>query len=411
MGSSFSTELRKLGFQASAAVTRRMAALRQRVSPPIKVNCQCGKVISVAAAHRGKRIKCKSCGRELVVGNVSRLAGGIRPIVTIASLAYLFAACVVTAVMWRYGDEWWPATVLLFIGRWVFLLPLVVLIPAAAIFRWKMLGPLAIAAVVCAGPLIGGRLGWQRFLPHPPGTHLRVMTFNTDANDRIAMELSGLIQELHPDIIAMQECDRLLPDTVVRLQGWYHHIARQQCLLSRFPIVDSAVMDRRVLARIDDSNANIGGSGDVIRYRIRMPEGDINFTNLHLETPRKGLEDLHFGVFSTARLRDNTELRRVESDLASRWVKGASGPTIVAGDFNTPVESRIFQSAWGDLTDAFSRVGAGFGMTKMNGWISARIDHVLVGNGVYVDRVRLGRDVGSDHLPLIADLTVVPQRR
>jgi vancomycin resistance protein VanJ len=386
---------------------RRVAALRQRVSPPIKVACQCGKVISVAAVHRGKRIKCRNCGRELAVGSMSRFVGGARPIVTVASLGYLVIIALLAAVMWRYGDVWWPATVLLFIGRWVFLLPLVVLVPAAIIFRWKMLVPLAIAALICVGPLMGGRTGWHRYFPHPAGVHLRVMTFNTDGSDRIAMELSGLLSEVHPDVVAMQECGELLIDSVTRYQGWYHHSVRQQCFLSRFPIVDSAVMDRRALERIDETG-DIGGSGDVIRYTLRMPQGSITFANLHLETPRKGLEDLHLGVFTTTRLRDNTELRRVESDLASRWVKGGAGPTIVAGDFNTPVESRIFQASWGDMTDAFSRVGRGFGMTKMNGWISARIDHVLAGPGVYVDSVRVGRDVGSDHLPLIVDLTIVP---
>jgi endonuclease/exonuclease/phosphatase (EEP) superfamily protein YafD len=383
--------------------------LRTRVSPPIVVKCQCGKVISVAAVHRGKRIKCKNCGRELVVGRVSRVFAAARPIVTLASLAYLVAICALAAVMWGYGDVWWPATVVLFIGRWVFLLPLIVLVPAALVFRWTMLVPLAIAALVCAGPLMGGRIGWQRYLRHPAGTHLRVMSFNTDASDRIATELSGLIEEVHPDVVAMQECGELLIDSVTRFKGWYHHVARQQCFLSRFPIADSAVMDRRALERIDETG-DIGGSGDVIRYTLRMPGADIAFTNVHLETPRKGLEDIHFGVFSTARLRDNTELRRVESDLASRWAKANAStmPTIVAGDFNTPVESRIFRTSWGDMADAFSRVGRGFGMTKMNGWISARIDHVLAGRGVYIDGVFVGRDVGSDHLPLVVDLTVVP---
>ena len=82
-------------------------------------------------------------------------------------------------------------------------------------------------------------------------------------------------------------------------------------------------------------------------------------------------------------------------------------PAIVLGDFNTPVESRIFRRHWGDMTDAFSHVGFGFGMTKTNGWIRARIDHVLTGSGWHVKRVTMGKDIGSDHRPMIVDLTLV----
>jgi vancomycin resistance protein VanJ len=79
----------------------------------------------------------------------------------------------------------------------------------------------------------------------------------------------------------------------------------------------------------------------------------------------------------------------------------------VAGDFNTPVESRIFQEHWGDFADAFSRVGIGLGTTKYNGWIRIRIDHVLTNDAWRPVRVRLWEDVGSDHRPLIADLVLV----
>lgn len=82
---------------------------------------------------------------------------------------------------------------------------------------------------------------------------------------------------------------------------------------------------------------------------------------------------------------------------------------IVAGDFNTPVESRIFQQHWGDITDAFSYAGSGFGMTKYNGWIRARIDHVLTGDGITPERAVVGQDLGSDHRPLIVDLTIAPR--
>jgi endonuclease/exonuclease/phosphatase (EEP) superfamily protein YafD len=132
----------------------------------------------------------------------------------------------------------------------------------------------------------------------------------------------------------------------------------------------------------------------------------VNLTNLHLETPRKGFEGLYEPGFRVDRLQANTELRKIESSLARGWVSAGSLPSVVIGDFNTPVESRIFQDNWGDLTDAWSRVGFGFGMTKNNGWIRVRIDHLLTGPGWHIDHATVGPDLGSDHLPLIVDLTL-----
>ena len=84
---------------------------------------------------------------------------------------------------------------------------------------------------------------------------------------------------------------------------------------------------------------------------------------------------------------------------------------LVAGDFNTPVESRIFQAHWTEgLEDTFSRVGFGLGMTKYNGWIRVRIDHVLAGPRWYVRRTEIGHDLGSDHRPLIVDLVLPAQK-
>lgn len=386
-----------------------IARLRSRPAP-VTVKCTCGKTISVAGEHRGKRIKCKQCGRELRLGRGMQLPAELDVALAVLSLGYLAAICVLAATLWGLGDVWWPATLLLFIGRWGFLLPLIVLVPAALVYRRAVLVPLALAAAICVGPLMGGRTGWRRLLPHAAGTHVRVLTFNVDGGDIVGPSLPAYIEDTHPDFIALQECGPSLAHAIEQVAGWYHHHVRQLCFLSRYPLLDSAVMNRSALEALKQSDAGIGGSGDVVRYSIQMPHDTITFTNLHLETPRKGLEGVRSGAFTVTKLSGNTELRRIEADLAAKWVRAGKGPTIVAGDFNTPVESRIFQGAWGQFTDAFSRAGFGFGMTKLNGWIRVRIDHVLTGAGWYPDHVEVGPDLGSDHLPLIVDLTLVRVR-
>jgi vancomycin resistance protein VanJ len=105
-------------------------------------------------------------------------------------------------------------------------------------------------------------------------------------------------------------------------------------------------------------------------------------------------------------MRNNTDIRGIEAGLAREWVAPGTGPLVVLGDFNTPIESVFFRDQWGDLTDAFSVAGVGFGITKYNGWIGARIDHVLTSDDWHVDRAVVDAQQLSDHRALIVDLTL-----
>jgi len=125
-------------------------------------------------------------------------------------------------------------------------------------------------------------------------------------------------------------------------------------------------------------------------------------TNVHLETPRAGLEQIRAGQLEegASKLEEKSSLREIELRRARRWVDQFSGPQIVTGDFNTPPESPIYRDAWSDWQNAFSLTGRGFGGTRMNGWIRARIDHVLANEDWKVVRSWVARDVGSDHRPI-----------
>ena len=48
-------------------------------------------------------------------------------------------------------------------------------------------------------------------------------------------------------------------------------------------------------------------------------------------------------------------------------------------------------------------------MTKYNGWIRVRIDHVSTSDEWHVDHATVGADALSDHRPLIVDLTLAPR--
>jgi endonuclease/exonuclease/phosphatase (EEP) superfamily protein YafD len=432
-----------------------------------KVRCKCGELYYVDEKGIGKQLKCRRCNRVIEVrrmerpkvplstrvgervGGFFRATGRViatpfaKPLRLVAnagrfvrslvfdskdmrrnrkpvarwsaltmqlSWAYFAASVLLAAILWGLGDRWWVATILLFIGRWIFLLPLAVLVPAAFAFRRRAIVPLSFATLVILDPVMGLRTGWRAWLPRQAGGSIRVVTFNTDNGDGVASGLPVILETWDADIVAFQECGPRLTEAVQHVPGWHHHEEHGLCVLTRFPINSAKVMDRSAFERVKlDEAAGIGGSADVVRYDLQLPQGSITFAVLHLETPRKGLEGLAEGwsMFDLQRLKSNTELRDVESEVARRWVDQGRGPTLVVGDFNTPIESRIFQEHWGDLADAFSQTGVGFGMSKYNGWIRVRIDHVLMSPAWRADRVRMGNSFGSDHLPVIADLTLV----
>ena len=424
--------------------------------------CACGERYHVDDAHIGKKLKCR-CGRTIDIARPSvplgerlgrgaaaasggaarggsRLADRLARLVTRgipwrASLpwaapdparrprvfrsarryvtaargaawlvwAYLLVTVLAVVVLQTTGDRWSVGTALLFGPRWILLLPLAALVPAALLLRRALLLPLAGAALVVLFPFMGlranpGAASWLR----GPGRDLRVVTFNAEGGEFAGMILGELLEEWEADVVAFQECGPDLQGAIRLQKAWHHHDdGVGLCLLSRWPITEAQQIDRKAFERVRD--LGLGGSSDAVRYTIAAPGRSFAFTNVHLETPRKGI-NMAVEQENEQVLEDNTSLRKLESRLAREWADKARGPLLVAGDFNMPVESAIYRASWGDLTNAFSAAGNGFGLTKHNGWIRVRIDHVLAGDGWRVVGARLGRELVSDHVPVIVDL-------
>ena len=119
--------------------------------------------------------------------------------------SYLVAVLVVLAILWFSGDRWWFGTVLLYGPRWIYALPLAVLVPITILYRRRLLWPLGITAIVIALPIMGFNIplnGWfDRTQPE-----LRVLTYNVHRWDVRGADFSRLFEETKADIAAIQEC-------------------------------------------------------------------------------------------------------------------------------------------------------------------------------------------------------------
>lgn len=328
--------------------------------------------------------------------------------ISVASWSYLLIAVLDWALLHFGGDRWWLATVLLFAPRWFYGLPLFVLFPLAIWRRRRNLFPLAVASAIWLWPIMGLCVPW------PTGAEdglpkLRVLTCNLHGGEYVREALMNLVIHTEPDVVALEECSGETPLPIP--STWHLMRAGQLVVASRYPLRS----ERRSFRVHPQSPWPLLNAVHCI---VETPLGDIGFCSVHLLTPRQGLDAVlnRRTIVDPARsrpLRTETEYRRRESEELRAWIDGFAGPTIIAGDFNMPIDSSIYRDNWSMRSNAFSVAGLGFGHTKITikrGFqYGARIDHILFDDAFFGCRnCWVGPDVGSDHLPLLADLVMLP---
>ena len=326
--------------------------------------------------------------------------GPLRVRIDLACWGYAAAIAAVAIVMWTLGDRWWAATLILYGPRWVWGTPLLALIPAALALRRRALGPLALAAFLFVGPILGLRVPWGRLLDEDAeGFALRVVSWNAQGGAYDREAFARFAARTRPDLVLLQEWPGFGGPSPFVGPGWFTHAGHGLGLASRFPIegvehVDSGVLQHR---------------SAITGFRIATPAGRVLVYNLHLETPREGLQAVIDGdPGGIATLREELSIRRRHAEIADRFIGPGDAPTLVAGDFNMTDDSTIFRAHWRGFRDAFNAAGWGFGWTKFTRWHGVRIDHILAGPGWRARRCYVGPDLGSDHRPVVADVTLTP---
>ncbi|MGI6415822.1 MAG: endonuclease/exonuclease/phosphatase family protein [Thermoguttaceae bacterium] len=325
-------------------------------------------------------------------------------LVKTVGVLYLCSLVTVWSLIWHAGDRFWWGTLLVFGPRWAAALPLTVLIPATLVWHRRSLWLCLLACAVCFGPIMGFNLPWHVFdQPAPDAVPLRVVTWNLGNCDADPAVIAFLLGRYNADVAALQECQPGFAERLGEFDWRVPMLAfREQrerlVICSRYPIDEVDTVDRR----------DFGGWGNsAMGCRLYTPAGTIAFVNLHLMTPRSGIEELlqrNPGAVSSVR----TEIQRraAESRAVRRWISGQYADAIVAGDFNMPVKSRIYQEDWSSLQNAFSNVGWGYGYTKLTRWHGVRIDHILAPPCYNLVACEVGRDSPSDHRPVIAQVAV-----
>jgi vancomycin resistance protein VanJ len=332
----------------------------------------------------------------VIVSSTSKSASRGRMALALCVWAYLAAMLLLWFVLMK-ADEWWFATFLMFSPRWVFALPLTVLLPAALLLRskWTSLALLA-AGLVVGGPVTGFNVPWRRlFTFAPAGQPFRVMTVNLHYDRFGNQPLEDLIAAEQPDMVAIQEWSGADQSSFHNDPNWHISMVPHLFFASRHPI-------RRVVELGRDS---MSARAAVCRYEIETPLGLVHVFNLHTASPRPGIRK------GPNEVQANSDRRREQLEFIAKEAAHCDCPVLVVGDFNTPPDSQYFLKFWSEYTDAFAAAGWGWGYSFDGGRTNVRIDHILIGQGWYCTNCRVGPAVNSPHRPVIADLVWSASRR
>jgi endonuclease/exonuclease/phosphatase family metal-dependent hydrolase len=142
--------------------------------------------------------------------------------------------------------------------------------------------------------------------------------------------------------------------------------------------------------------------GEIVEKRVLRLEGPSTCADVQIDIDgrrvRVLLVDAIVGPFTNRRsvVEKVFELASAKPEL----------PTIVMGDFNTPIDSVWFDAAREDFIHAFEEAGSGMFTTWPVPLPILAIDHVWVSREFQVDCASIGWSWVSDHRPIVTDLAL-----
>lgn len=216
------------------------------------------------------------------------------------------------------------------------------------------------------------------------GTRVRVLFANVLASNTRYDAVAKLIAETQPDVVALVETR----------DPWFAKIAPALVGYARLehPRDDNFGLGLYAKGELSAEVQYVGGTLPSIFATVTTKGVTMSFVLTHPWPP--------VGAWAE-------EQQWKHMAALSHHVRALPGPIVFAGDFNATPWSRIFRRVIGTTGLCDSRAGFGYqgSYPASSAIVRIPIDHVLVSCDVGVANREIGPDIGSDHLPVIVDLT------
>jgi endonuclease/exonuclease/phosphatase (EEP) superfamily protein YafD len=222
------------------------------------------------------------------------------------------------------------------------------------------------------------------------GAQLRVLVLNVHTQSSSFDQVRRLIADENPDLLGLVEVDRRWLDAIAPALAGYP--AR----------IEHPRDDNFGVALYARGRGQLAGAAELIGSELPTIVADVAIDTAHLRV----LLTHPLPPVSPAALEEQLD----QFDAIAGRVRPSALPVLVMGDFNATPWSRPFirlmRRTW--LCDSRAGFGIQASFPAKSAVLRLPIDHLLASCNVGVRDRRIGRDIGSDHLPVIIDLAVPP---
>ncbi len=231
----------------------------------------------------------------------------------------------------------------------------------------------------------------------PDARTFRLVSFNVDHAKDIDILLELAVPRWAADVVVFQACGERAGLALQRASRPRARVLKvgEFCIASAHPLV------RGTLIQLNSPESS-ERQAYAVHVRLTVGADTLSVVVVHLASPRSELAaalNLDF-----TKLKNSTATRSEQADRLARYLRSIQEPLVIAGDFNTLEESRIYQRYFARYSNAFRATGWGFGHTMQAGVHRIRIDHVLTGDGMQPVALNTEWNWPTEHRPVIATL-------
>ncbi|WP_336986855.1 endonuclease/exonuclease/phosphatase family protein [Altererythrobacter aquiaggeris] len=217
-----------------------------------------------------------------------------------------------------------------------------------------------------------------------------ILTLNVLQKNREYQRTADLIRRTNPDVLLLTETDQPWADAMGPvLQPYANQIHRPLdntygiMFATRLPMKDATIQD---MAQKDTPS---------VFATLMAGKREFRMIGLHPRPPT---------------VNQDTEERDAEIIVAAKQSRDIEMPVLALGDFN--------DVAWSDTTSLFKTIGSFLDPRVGRGtyatfpadmtWLGWPLDHLFVTEEFLLRDMSVGEPVGSDHLPVLAELCLAP---